>query len=751
MNLNNDLSDPILKLDFPLNNITIKKFGRCHLLKKKNRFLLLFLFFFIFVGPTFLSNSVINILNKDSRNNIYSRNKVDTNLKISGFWEFSSIHIDGMGISGNGSWIWASAQPWCSGSGTWSDPYIIENIEIDANSIANGILIENSNVYFIIKNTTTYNSGTGFTAGIKLSSTINGQLLYNNCSFNNRQGILLSASNNNTIIGNILNNNTGPGLYLDVSDSNLIQDNTAVNNGHWVVMNSGIFIINSKNNTISGNFLNYNEDAGIKLKDTNGQNTIFNNTMFSNYNAGISLANANNTLISNNRIEDSPQKGIELRSSHNNVLIENAVKNCSSDGISINSLTGPSTFNIITNNNATGNYRGLLITDSDFNIITNNIVKNNTEGIGLSQSYDNIISNNTMKNNSLGLRLFSNSENNNITGNTVNFNYKGLNLISSNYNIFLNNNFLNNSITLSKTNSDGNYFENNDGLNNTGPLPITLSSNNHDPDRDGDFELSWSYSYGSDNYSVYIHNSFITEINSSVANLTTGYNQLTFPINDLGNGTHFFKVVGFNKFGNQSSNCVSATVIQGRPASCIFGYMFNPNNLRLDVWWDLNHEADNYSIYISNSTISKIDGNVTEIITGLEIHSYTYYGLTNGSNFFVIIAYNEFGNRWLSFEVVANLTIPGPFSLGSIAGDPDDDGFFLLNWTDSEGVLNHSIFMHDEYITQINSSVTLLEDGHFGNFYTVDNLYNGTYYFKVVAVNRWGNRSTNCISVNHRI
>ncbi len=717
-------------------------------MKKDNKFLLLSIFFFIFLVPIILSNGIINNLNENNRYNVYSRDNVDTNLRISGFWKYSSIHIDDMGLNGNGSWTWASAQPWCSGSGTWNDPYIIENIEIDAISIANGILIENSNVYFIIKNTTIYNSGAGFTAGIKLSSTINGQLLYNNCSFNNRQGILLSNSNNNTIIGNILNNNTGAGIYLDVSDSNLLQNNTADNNGHWITMNSGIFISNSKNNTISGNFLNYNKDAGIKLKDTNDQNTIFNNTMFSNYYAGISLSNANNSLISNNRIEDTPQKGIELRSSHINVLIENTVKNCSTDGISICTLTGPSTFNIIADNNISGNYRGLLISGSSFNIISNNTLKNNTEGITLSGSVDNIILNNTINNNSVGLALFTNNMKNNISENTINFNGIGLDLYYSNYNIFLNNNFLNNSIPLSKTNSDENYFENNEGLNNTGPLPITLSSNNYDPDRDGDFDLSWSCSYGSDNFSVYIHDSYITEINSSVTNLITGYTQLTFPIRDLGNGTHFFKVVGFNKFGNQSSNCVNAIVIQERPASCLFGYAFNPNDLRLEIWWDLNHEADNYSIYISNSTITKIDGNVTEIITGLEMHSYIYYGLTNGSNFLVIIAYNEFGNRWLNFEVFVNLTIPGPFSLESIAGDPDDDGFFLLNWTDSDGALNYSIYMYNESITQINSSVSLIEDGQFGNFYSMNGLYNGTYYFKVVAFNRWGNRSSNCISVN---
>ena len=44
----------------------------------------------------------------------------------------------------------AEDNDWCSGSGTWGDPYIIEDLVIDGEGITDGIEIRNSNVFFKI-------------------------------------------------------------------------------------------------------------------------------------------------------------------------------------------------------------------------------------------------------------------------------------------------------------------------------------------------------------------------------------------------------------------------------------------------------------------------------------------------------------------------------------------------------------------------------------------------------------------------
>ena len=70
-------------------------------------------------------------------------------------------------IIGNSGWAALSSMPWFQGSGTFHDPYIISNISIITDDWSLNdlycILIKNSNVYFIIQNSSfffnSYGSG----------------------------------------------------------------------------------------------------------------------------------------------------------------------------------------------------------------------------------------------------------------------------------------------------------------------------------------------------------------------------------------------------------------------------------------------------------------------------------------------------------------------------------------------------------------------------------------------------------------
>lgn len=90
--------------------------------------------------------------------------------------------------------------------------------------------------------------------------------------------------------------------------------------------------------------------------------------------------------------------------------------------------------------------------------------------------------------------------------------------------------------------------------------PFTLTSNATSPDRDGNFYLNWSKSKSVDNYSVYTHNSYITQINKSVTLLQAGLNSLNYKISGLMEGIYYYKIVAFNNYGNVSSNCISIEV-----------------------------------------------------------------------------------------------------------------------------------------------------------------------------------------------
>ncbi len=117
-------------------------------------------------------------------------------LNTSGFWNLPYIHIDN-------NWTYTAGNySWVSGTGTWNDPFVIENVIIDGGTL--GISIENSKKYFILRNNTVSNVVGVIGAGIWLNAVTNGSIYNNNVS-NNVYGVYLSDNcENNTISNNFL-------------------------------------------------------------------------------------------------------------------------------------------------------------------------------------------------------------------------------------------------------------------------------------------------------------------------------------------------------------------------------------------------------------------------------------------------------------------------------------------------------------------------------------------------------------------
>ena len=90
---------------------------------------------------------------------------------------------------------------------------------------------------------------------------------------------------------------------------------------------------------------------------------------------------------------------------------------------------------------------------------------------------------------------------------------------------------------------------------------------------------------------------------------------------------------------------------------------------------------------------------------------------------------------------------PEAILLFSDADNPDLDGVFDLICTSSEHADNYSIYVYNRYITQINSSVVLLENQIGISPYLISGLLDGAYYYIVVAFNEYGNTSSNCIQI----
>jgi parallel beta-helix repeat protein len=193
-----------------------------------------------------------NLQSDDGNNKIY--------LKNSGYWNPPYIHIDNNWSDS------ANDLPWVQGGdGSPGNPYIIENVTIDAGGKNIGaIFIENSIDHFIIRNCTLSNTGNGsiwwfHNGGIHLFNVRNGRLIKNNCLDNLHSGIHLEDSHNNEIIENTLEYNR---IGISLSDSN---DNNITGNYAYYQYDdpldglfggTGIFIEWSDNNDILENEVN---------------------------------------------------------------------------------------------------------------------------------------------------------------------------------------------------------------------------------------------------------------------------------------------------------------------------------------------------------------------------------------------------------------------------------------------------------------------------------------------------------------
>jgi hypothetical protein len=144
--------------------------------------------------------------------------RVNNNLNITGDNSLDNLNLKlskvsgKIHINGNSDWLAFKNAGNCSGSGTASDPYVLEDLVIDGGSVGSCILIENSDVYFMILNCTLTNSGGLINAdhdgGIKFLNVSNGHI-FNSTLSNNNYGFYCDVSQNVAIIGNLIENRYG--------------------------------------------------------------------------------------------------------------------------------------------------------------------------------------------------------------------------------------------------------------------------------------------------------------------------------------------------------------------------------------------------------------------------------------------------------------------------------------------------------------------------------------------------------------
>jgi len=190
------------------------------------------------------------------------------------------------------------------GSGTASDPWIIEGWEIDATSL-DGLWITGTTVPFIIRDVYVHSGRGDSNDGILLRNVIDARV-ENVTSTNNFYGIRIAGSSNVTVeYGNYSNGNWN-GMYVPSSADFTINQVNAHANGQ-----SGIYLSNSFDGTLTNNTLDGGSGHGV-MSFSSGRITCTNNTVFGNEDQGFFIRESSDFVIEGNEIHSNMYYGIYL-------------------------------------------------------------------------------------------------------------------------------------------------------------------------------------------------------------------------------------------------------------------------------------------------------------------------------------------------------------------------------------------------------------------------------------------------------
>lgn len=176
-----------------------------------------------------------------------------------------------------------------SGNGTQSNPYTIEDKEIDGLNRTYGIFINNTNKYFSIVNCTIYN----VSYGIFLQNVTNGYLA-DNILYNNSITAISFSNTNKTVIYK----NTITGSLSSVIEMYNCHENSIIYNTLRSDYIHGIILNNSYRCQVVSNILNSESSVGLLLHNSN-ENNVTDNSI-SSHNYAIFLFSSNYTQIVNN-------------------------------------------------------------------------------------------------------------------------------------------------------------------------------------------------------------------------------------------------------------------------------------------------------------------------------------------------------------------------------------------------------------------------------------------------------------------
>jgi parallel beta-helix repeat protein len=210
------------------------------------------------------------------------------------------------------------------GSGTITNPYIIENLRIysrTATNIGGFIYIRNTTAHFVIRNCYVYDGLYSSSHGILLENVRNGRI-ENVVSGGNYFGIYLLNSSNNIVTNCSIRNN-----YLNMWISN--SDNNTISNCTFKNSEYGVCVLNSNNNIIEKCTIR-DDLRGIEVH--NSRHNVFEKCVIKRNCEGFYITSSDSNIIRDCDIENNRGYGIYCGPSavvniiyHNN-FINNSVQ-----------------------------------------------------------------------------------------------------------------------------------------------------------------------------------------------------------------------------------------------------------------------------------------------------------------------------------------------------------------------------------------------------------------------------------------
>ena len=240
---------------------------------------------------------------------------------------------------------------------------------------------------------------------------------------------------------------------------------------------------------------------------------------------------------------------------------------------------------------------------------------------------------------------------------------------------------------------------------------------NETTSNDGTFFLNWTPSTHADNYSIYEDSTL----------LVPGLTNSSYLVSGLTDNSYSYTVVAVNIYGTATSNSV-VVIVQRIPLGLTL--TINPltsTDGTIAFSWTQSSYATTYAIYANSNHL---------VASGLTSLSFILDGVTDGTFNYTIVASNAYGSDTSNTVTVIVQNYPHSFALSPVPS-PNHSGNITLSWTSSVYDASYTVYQNSSVIATGLTNLSLSLSG----------LADGNYNFTIVAVNAYGNATSNTVTV----